>query len=261
MSKQQKNGICVALASSGRPVCIEWAVSIAQLNFPVGMNHSFAVSKADGTGFTRDQQREALAEYALKINAEYSLLIDDDTVVPPPTPSELFFIMAQNPNAGIVGGIYCTKEEIPSPLVFMELGAGPHWRWTMGDVFKCAGLGTGCMMIRNSILKNIPKPWFKDTSEAPLGEVEQHDDVTLNIAGRGGTDDLYFCKKVAEAGYDIIAHGGILPVHYDYETGRGFKLPENSYPVTSYGEKLAALNATLPPNQQRILLPSDTRVK
>ena len=261
MSKQQKNGICVAIPTSGRPVCIEWAIAMAQLSFPVGMNHSWGVSKADpAKGFTRDQQREALAEYAGKINAEFTLWIDDDTVPPPTAAQELFFVMAQNPNAGIVGGIYCTKEEIPSPIVFMELGAGPHWQWTLGDIFKCAGLGTGCMMVRNSILKDIPKPWFKDTSEAQLGEVEQHGDVELKIAGRSGTDDIFFCKKVAEAGYDIIAHGGILPVHYDYETGIGYKIPQNSYPVISYQEKLNALNATLPADQQRILLPPASKV-
>lgn len=262
MSKSQiKNGVCLLIPTRAighlahRDVCIEWAIAMMQLSYPVGMNHYSSVSKRNSEEMTRDKQREQLMEESLKVGAEFSMWIDDDTIPPATTIQELHYVMAQNPNAGIVGGIYCTKTQPPEPLVFMELGAGVHWRWTLGDVFKCAGLGTGCMMVRNSILKDIPKPWFKDTSEAILGETETHGDMTINVAGRGGTDDLYFCQKVTDAGYDIIAHGGILPVHVDYETGIGYKIPANSYPVTSYAEKLAKLNATLPPDQQRVLLP------
>lgn len=256
-----KNGICLLIptraigSEAKRDVCIEWTAAMMQLSYPVGMNHSISISKRRTNKMTRDQQREELAEGSLQIGAEFSMWIDDDTIPPATAIQELFFVMAQNPNAGIVGGIYCTKETPASPIVFMELGAGPYWHWTMGDVFKCKGLGTGCMMVRNSIMKNIPKPWFKDISEAKLGETEMHGDIELKIASRGGTDDLHFCKRVADAGYDIIAHGGILPVHVDYETGIGYKLPVNSYPVTSYGEKLAKLNATLPEGQKKVLLP------
>ena len=204
------------------------------------------MSKADPDGgHTRAEQREMLAEMAVKINAEYMMWIDDDTVSPATTIQELFYILAQNPKAGIAGGIYCTKSHPSEPIVFLELGGGPHWLWTMGDIFPCAGLGTGCMMVRTSILKDIPKPWFEDTSKATPGETEIRNGQEINVAARTGTDDLYF------------AHGGVLPVHVDYSKTPNvpYKLPKNSYPVTSYQEKLDALNATLPPDQQKVLLP------
>ncbi len=254
---QKPNGIVVLIATSGRNVCIEWAAALTALIYPVGMNHFLYVSKADPDGgHTRAEQREMLADMALRINAEYMMWIDDDTVCPAQSIQELFYILAQNPKAVIAGGIYCTKTTPAEPIVFLELGAGPHWMWTMGDIFPCKGLGTGCMLVRTSVLKELSKPWFKDTAEATLGETEVRGDQTINIAGRTGTDDLYFCKKVAEAGYEIIAHGGVLPVHVDYSNNNAvYKLPKNSYPVTSYQEKLDALNATLPPDKQRILLP------
>ena len=251
------NGIVLLVPTTGRNVCIEWAAALAALSYPVGMNHFLYISKADPNGgHTRAEQREMLADMAVKINAEYMMWIDDDTVVPATTIQELFYVLAQNPKAAICGGIYCTKSHPTEPIVFLELGGGPHWLWTMGEVFKCAGLGTGCMMVRTSVLKNIPKPWFEDTSKAVTGETEVRGGQTINVAARTGTDDLYFCKKVAEAGYDIIAHGGVLPVHVDYANANAtYKLPKNSFPVTSYAEKLAALNATLPADQQRVLLP------
>ena len=252
------NGIVVLVPSNGRPVCMEWAAALASFTYPVGMNHFLYVSKTDpNAGHTRAEQREMLAEMAVKINAEYMMWIDDDTVCPAGTIQELFYILAQNPNVAIAGGIYCTKSHPAEPIVFLELGGGPHWRWTLGDIFPCAGLGTGSMMVRTSVLKELPKPWFQDTSKATLGETEVRGGETINVAGRTGTDDLYFCKKVAEAGYGIVAHGGVLPVHVDYSVTPHvpYKLPKNSYPVTSYAEKLDALNATLPPDQQRVLLP------
>lgn len=239
MSKPK--GICTLIASSGRDVCLEWALSLPALTYPVGMHHFMNASKKDPNNpeFTRAAQREKLMESSEAV-AEFSMWIDDDTILPSIAISELFFVMQQNPKIGVVGGVYCTKEASPSPIVFMELGAGPHWQWTLGDVFQCAGLGTGCMLIRNSILKDIPKPWFQDTSTPGYGEKKTINGVEVSITGSEGTDDLYFCQKVTDAGYEIVAHGGVLPTHYDSETHLFHALPKNSYPVTSYLEKKAA---------------------
>lgn len=253
------NGIHILIPSSGRHVCIEWASAIQQLAFPVGMNQIWSMSKADpnAQGFTRAMQREQLAEAAIKSNSEYHMWIDDDTIPSPRALQELFYVLAQRPKAAICGGIYCTKETPTSPIVFLELGGGPHWLWTLGDVFKCAGLGTGCMLVRTSILKDIPKPWFKDTSEAKLMDMVDREGVMVPVQGRtnSGTDDIFFCKKVAEAGYDIMAHGGIIPAHVDYnDNDKVYTLPLDSYPVTSYQAKLDAVNAKLPEGQKRIVL-------
>jgi hypothetical protein len=249
------NGIAILVPSSGRNVCIEWAMALASLSFPVGMNHFWYISKAaPGSGHTRDKQREELAEVAIKVNAEFMMWIDDDTVPPASAVQELYYVLAQHPKAAICGGIYCTKDVPPMPIVFMELGAGPYWEWTIGDVFKCKGLGTGCMMVRTSVMKDIPKPWFKDTSEAKLGDTEMRNGIEVKIVGRSGTDDVFFAKKVSDAGYEIWAHGGVLPVHVDYATGNTYKLPKNSYPVVTYQEKLDEVNANLPEGQKKILL-------
>jgi len=241
MSKQKiKMGIAVCVASSGRPVPIEWAMAIATLAYPVGANHAWMISKADPNNeyMTRDIQRETLAERALALGTEFLMFFDDDTVPPAHAIQSLWYVMTQNPNAAIVGGIYVTKSEHPEAIVYKEIGGGAFWTWTLGDIFPCAGLGLGCMMIRLSALKNVPKPWFKDT----LGNTEQRKemigDVLCDIVSDQGTDDLYLCKKVAEAGYEIIAHGGVLPLHIG-EDGQQYTLPEDSYPVKSYMEKRA----------------------
>jgi len=252
------NGIAILIPSSGRDVCLEWALAIKALVPPVGVNQFMFVSKANpdepdaSKRFTRAQQRESLAEKAVMVNSEFMMWLDDDTLPPSTAMQELFFVLAQNPKAAICGGIYCTKTNPPEPLVFLELGGGVHWRWTLGDVFKCAGLGTGCMMVRTSVMQDIPKPWFQDTSDSKLGDMERIGELDMKITGRTGTDDVYFCKKVSEAGYDILAHGGVLPAHYG--AGKFYKIPTNSYPVVSYQEKLDAVNAGLPEGQKKIIL-------
>ncbi len=237
-------GVVVVVASSGRRVPVEWAMAISTLSYPVGLHHAWLVSKKDPANpeMTRDKQRETLAERAIAMNARYMMCFDDDTIPPAHAIQSLFYVMEQNPNAAIVGGIYCTKDTIPEPIVFMELGGGSFWNWTLGDVFKCKGLGTGCMMIRLSALKTLPQPWFKETQNSTPGRVVQAGDVEIPLMHDSGTDDLHLCGLVDAAGFDIIAHGGVLPTHMDDED-RCFVLPEDSHPVQSYLKKKKEMEA------------------
>jgi len=236
--KQLKLGVCVVIPSSGRYVPIEFAMSMAMLAYPVGMNHAWQISKADPKckTMTRDIQRETLAEKALALGAEFMMCFDDDTVPPSHAIQSLWYVLSQNPKAAIAGGIYCTKSDFPEPIVYMNLGDGAFWNWTLGDVFKCAGIGTGCMMVRLSALKNIPKPWFQDSLGNSQPYKTKIGDLELNVVDDKRSDDLYFCTKVAEAGYEIIAHGGVLPLHFDQD-GQSYHLPDDSYPMVSYMKK------------------------
>jgi len=194
------------------------------------------------TGKERGEQREALAQRAVDIGADYAFFIDDDTISPNYTLQQLHYELAQRPDVGVIGGIYCTKAPTPEPLVFKELGAGPFWEWTLGDVFECKGIATGCMMIKTSILKDIPKPWFKDYQDAPVGKTVEFNGTEFSEFKDSGTDDLYFCKKVTEAGYKILAHGGILPVQVGQD-GVQYTLPLDSYPCRTFEKEIAAAKA------------------
>ena len=235
-----KVGICVVVPSSGRNVSVEWAMSIATLAYPTGMNHSWFISKADpnNSSMTRDVQRDTLAEKALALGAEYMMCFDDDTVPPSHAIMSLWYVLSQNPKAAVAGGIYCTKSETPEPIVYKTLGDGAFWNWTLGDIFPCAGIGAGCMMVRLSALKDIPKPWFKDQLGNSDRRKEKIGDLEMDVVSEIMTDDLYFCRKVTDAGYEILAHGGILPLHIGQD-GRQFHLPDDCYPVKSYMEKRA----------------------
>ena len=84
-------------------------------------------------------------------------------------------------------------------------------------------IATGCMMIKTEVFQHLEKPYFKTVDEEPDAE------VILKLV----TDDLYFCKKVTDAGFKILADGAILCTHWDYRTDppTPYQLPPDSYPL------------------------------
>lgn len=233
------HGVAMLIASSGRKVDMEWALSLPTFGFPVGMSAMWFLC----VNTDRAAQREALADQALKSGAEYLFFLDDDTVIPNYTLQQLHYHLNQDPQAAVIGGIYCTKADFPEPLVFKDLGAGVFWEWKVGEVFECKGLGTGCMMIKSSALKTLPKPWFKEPNETPAGQIENYNGIEVPLAKKTGTDDLFFCQKVTDAGFKILAHGGVLPVHID-QNGKKYSLPLDSYPLKDYQAEIAAAQAS-----------------
>lgn len=232
------NGVAILITSSGRSVDIDWSLSLPSFQYPIGMSVAWFLAK----GQDRGPQRDALAKRAVEIGAPYMFFLDDDTICPNYTIQQLHYQLNQNDDAAVCGGIYFTKSSTPEPLVFKELEAGPYWKWKLGDVFPCKGLGTGCMMIRTECLKNIPEPWFVDTQEAPVGQTVDYNGVAIPQSKKSGTDDLFFCRKVSDAGYVILAHGGVLPVHVDQD-GKQYSMPLDSYPCREWKEQIEEARA------------------
>jgi hypothetical protein len=228
--KNSFHGIAICVASSGRPVDLRWSLNLPTLLFPVGMSIGWfaRINK------NRAKNREILVKTAIKVGAPYVMFIDDDTILPNFALRALHAEMEKDPKIMVCGGIYCTKEDIPSPIVFEHLGGGPFYNWKIGDVFPCAGIGCGAMLIKTEVFKHIPKPWFLEPHKAYTDKMISVNGVTCPLTAESATDDLYFCKKVAEAGFKIVAHGGVLPVHLDQE-GNMYTLPLDAYPCQGMG--------------------------
>jgi hypothetical protein len=210
----RRKGVACAIVS-GRGSCpVEMVTAIVMQSWPTNTTMHFVNIYGMATAAGRVQAVREAREKKCK----YIWFIDDDTVPPTDAGRHLLYLLDQNgPPYGkvmVAGGIYCTRSAPPEPIVYMEESAGPHWDWKVGETFKCWGIGTGCMMINLEVFDHIPEPWFLTTMEAANKE----------------TDDLYFCKQVAKAGFEIMAHGGILCHHYDMEKGAVYMLPRNSHP-------------------------------
>jgi uncharacterized protein YacL (UPF0231 family) len=131
-------------------------------------------------------QRSRLATEAQAVGAEYMLWLDSDMVFPATTAQRLMahdepvvaanYVRRQLPAKGVA---YETIGDWQNPLPFE---AQDH-------LVPIEGIGMGCMLVKTSILDEIPKPWFEfhwtEESNDHLGE------------------DMDFCMKMAKAGYTI----------------------------------------------------------
>lgn len=227
MSRDMKVRLVLAIPSSGRFVPIEWSIALLSLIIPMNIGFSQILSR----NRSRGEGRNGLVEEARKMGAEYIFFLDDDTVVPPNTLQLLMQELESDPDAMVCGGIYTSKTDPGQPLVFKEQDGGTFWRWKLGDVFPCWGLATGCMMIRMSVFDQIEKPWFKDIVwDERMGEPEDADMVPENVASYSMTDDIYFCSKLADKGLKVLAHGGVLPIHFS-QSGKPHVMAKDAYPL------------------------------
>jgi len=216
-----------AIPFSGRPLPPQLTLAFHSCSPP--MNYNTVMLNTYGAPIA--DARNMFAEKAVEIGAKYIFFWDEDVELPPQTIRELVYMMEHHPECGVIGGIYCLKVDRPEPLVFNGIGNGPFWDWKVGEVFECTALGMGCTLIRTEMLADIPKPWFStvDDTSAYLDNIR---------FGEQWTEDLFFCKKVVDSEkWKILAHGQILPNHYDVKTGRVYSLPTDSKPMRPYGFK------------------------
>lgn len=201
--------LVIAIPFEGRYVPPEFALALALLQFPPNMQWMLTATK----GVKRDEARNDLVRQARTLGARYVLFLDDDNPPPPDTVLKLMYVLeSTGPEVALCAGIYTNKYDPPSPLVFLAEGAGPYWRWRVDEVFECpGGIATGCMMIRTAAFDRVPEPWFHDPPDGSM------------------TDDLYFCRKVREAGMTMLAHGGVLPAHWGPD-GTEYRLGPDTYP-------------------------------
>jgi hypothetical protein len=228
--------IAIALPSSGRFVPFDWAMGLMTLKYP--MNSGIAMLYLKNKD--RAEARNQLVERAKELGAEYIFFVDDDTVPPHNVMTRLLQELEMDKDAAVCGGIYCSKTDPPTPLVYLARDESTHWGWKYGDVFRCWGIGTGCMLIRMSVFDEIEKPWFKeidwtfdpDKPEEPLDPMIPH-----NVSAYRMTDDLYFCEKLAQAGKKVLAHGGVLAVHIGQD-GKGYVMERNAPPIREFTDPL-----------------------
>lgn len=229
--RPKKIGLVVGLPFCGRLLVPDWALAFAAVNYPGNTNIEFRAIKGGEVGPARNE----IAQHALDSGAEWLWFVDDDTAPPFFAPRKLIQDLKEaDPDVMVAAGIYVSKQEYPEPLVYLDEGSGPHWRWKIGDVFECGLIGTGCMMIRVELFKHLPKPWFRTVDVVPDGLVDGE-----LVMGASYSDDLYFCKKVKEAGFRILADGGIVCVHWDRNTQTPYSLPKDSYPLKPKEEAIA----------------------
>lgn len=234
--------VVIAIPTLGRPVPLDWALAFKSMSPPINYNVDFSIIIGKEIGFAR----QALAEAAVKANAKYLFFLGDDVVPPPHVLRQLIYRMENIPNVDVAGAVYCTKDPVAEPLVFNGNGKGPYWDWKLGEFFEVTGLGMDCTLIRVSFLEKLEKPWFASIDK------DGHVDGEAKV--EAWTEDLYFCKKVTDAGGRIYCDGSLLCEHWDVFKRKAYKLPQDSLPMrqlhTVRDKKCLMLGPAIPLNDQ-----------
>jgi hypothetical protein len=131
-------------------------------------------------------QRERLAAEARSVGAEYMLWLDSDMVFPASTALRLLahkedvvaanYVRRQLPAKGVA---YETIGDWQNPLPFEP----------QDELVEVEGVGMGCMLVKTSILDDIPQPWFE------FGWTPESNDWL--------GEDMIFCQKMAQAGNTV----------------------------------------------------------
>jgi hypothetical protein len=206
--------LVVGIPSRGQ-THIVWSFSFSQLMWPVSMSRSTTLTVGEEVATARCN----IARNAIDRGAEFLFFIDDDVTIPNYGPQRMLYLMEQNPEWDVLSAVYVTKTAPPEPLIFGEnLSDGAYWNWRCGEVFEIGGCGMGCCVIRTSAFEKFPEPWFAWTDESD----------GINKGGEG--EDLYFCRKLTEAGGTLMADGAVLCGHIDMKTGSLYRLWRDSRP-------------------------------
>lgn len=158
-----------------------------------------------------DVAYESLIEYILTndyLNKyKYILTIEEDNLPPPDGLIKLYESMD---DYDVVGGLYWGKGENGFPMIFGDPNDPTDYKPITpipNTLQQANALGMGFNLFKLDMFRHIPKPWFKTVE----GQVELGTTTAY-------TQDIYFYKKAAEAGYKFACDTSILVGHYDNKT-------------------------------------------
>lgn len=138
-------------------------------------------------GYTIAENRNYIAVQAVNAGSEYLLSIDDDMTFEVDVLEKLLAV-----DKPIVGVAYHPRSETgqitkyldETHAVALEHNDDPKYK----QPFQCYATGTGIILIKTAIFKEIERPWF-DFEWYPTGQCKTG-------------EDWFFCIKAGKAGFE-----------------------------------------------------------
>ena len=152
--------------------------------------------------------RNRLAEYAVRIEADYILWLDSDMTFPPDVLERMMKVLDEHSEIDILTGLYCRRSAPFTPVAFdvLELNEDGVLQFENMDevpdgLKEVAGCGFGCVLMRTDCLLDIAAKegggvWF-----SPMANVGE---------------DCAFCMRARQEGYKIYIDPSIEFGHMGY---------------------------------------------
>lgn len=144
--------------------------------------------------YSIDVSRNIIAKYAQENKFDYIFWVDSDMIIPKNTLKRLL-----SHDKDIVGGTYAYKLLKGKNAVAKRFKGDDYIDIPLKEIREAKGLipvdafGFGCVLTKVDVFEKIPYPWFIFTME--MGE------------------DVYFCRKAQNAGYEIFLDTDIICGH------------------------------------------------
>ena len=192
------------MASSlyGNRTSIVWAIQLATMQKPCNVEFTVSARRPLEAG------RNDIVRQFLQGEGDYLLFIDADVIAPS---DGIMKLWEQKDNFDIVSGLYFKKGQQHAPVAYddIKFEDGMHkWHilpsWDGKHCVPVESVGLGFCLIPRRVFKTISVPYFK---------MELGDDVGYNEIYQPMGEDMYFFKKVREAGMTIGCHTGVQCMH------------------------------------------------
>lgn len=184
-------------------VRIEWKLAMDGMVIPT----NFGLGYSCPIGYLVDDAQNIIVQTAVSKNAEWLLLIEDDTM-----PPQDFFLKLrkhfESKIAPIISGLYYIKGSYPpEPLMYRGRGNGAFRDWKPGDLVWCDGVPTGCLAIHQSVYKQMWEKAEAYTVQSQHGtfNLKRVFESPCKLIWDGpiahklvGTSDLRFCDQIIE---------------------------------------------------------------
>lgn len=177
--------------------------SIYELEIPEGVKVDFNFA----AGYTVGIARNALTDYSLKKEYDYTLWVDADIVLPKNFLVKMLAIMKEKKDAFLACGYYNKKiigATITELYGYTEDGKAiqniKEQVLPKEGVYEVQGCGLGCSLVKNSVMKEVLDKYKM------CFEYRQHPGVLVS-------EDLDFCNKSKELGYKMYADVSMKCLH------------------------------------------------
>ncbi len=190
-----------------RTMTRETAIALRKLNYPMFGNPIHY----SPDGMEVGEARNHIVEQALADGVEWLFFLDYD-IIPPSHALIKMLDLLQNSDDKfhIAAGVYYLKQVPSYPLIMVEGWKYAFEDWEAGDLIKADAAGMGCTLINMEVFRKMEKPWFKTCpgyspkTFAPQSKL---------------TEDVYFCMKAKEAGFNLVVDTSIQCGHVDWRKG------------------------------------------
>ncbi len=178
------------------------------------------------TGNFAPAQRELIARHALRVRADYLLMVDDDIILPPDALTQLLAVFEQHDRCGIAGGLYYARDGVRPMAVANWNPADTTTAHTPAfacDAVAVDGVGFGCVLIDCTLLRILAEPYFP--AQVFLEESLRRVRVC--------NEDYLFCHRAKAHGFKTYLHAGVRLGHYDRASGVTFPVAWENLEATS----------------------------